>query len=113
MTEPPPSLQYDRDARFKRKLEDHAYAKQSAVAFRRHALKDRRENIKLRAALDAQSQLLAEAMEALEQMTEDCANLVNIIEGKAEQEWDYEYQRERITNARTVRTKLKAASEDG
>lgn len=38
----------------------------------------------------------------LKELADDAEHLVNILERKAEQEWNYDYQRERIAEARRV-----------
>lgn len=45
---------------------------------------------------------IARLREALTMMTDDCEHLLNILEGKAEQEWNYDHQRERIARVRTA-----------
>jgi hypothetical protein len=59
-------------------------------------------------ALDAKSALLAEVMTALEQMIRDCTYLCSVLEGKAIQDWNCEYIRERVNRAHFVLTKLKS-----
>jgi hypothetical protein len=40
----------------------------------------------------------------LRELAEGCEHLIDILEGKAEQEWNYEYLRARIAHAREVST---------
>jgi hypothetical protein len=40
--------------------------------------------------------------DALAMMVDDCEHLLDILEGRAEQKWGYEYQRQRIASARAA-----------
>jgi hypothetical protein len=40
-------------------------------------------------------------IQQLRHTSDDCEHLVNVLEGKAEQDWDYKYQREKIAAARS------------
>jgi hypothetical protein len=43
-----------------------------------------------------------EATTLLQELADGCEHLIDILEGKAEQEWSYEYLRAWITRAREV-----------
>lgn len=49
-------------------------------------------------------------LDALQTMTDDCEHLLNILERKSEQEWNYEYQIRRIKDARAAALPLPSPS---